>query len=94
MQDPSPPRALPPGVLRASSILEHETAHHPLSLKLLELGLVVLMEEEVPEEELVEGLVEGLVELWQIQMTQVDKNEMVPRVVTVELEFVRCAASQ
>ena len=48
------------------------------------------MEEEVPEEE----LVEGLVELWQIQMTQVDENEMVPRVVTVELEFVRYAASQ
>ena len=31
----------------------------------------------MPEEE----LVEGLVELWQIQMTQVDENEMVPRVV-------------
>ena len=90
MQDPSLPGALPPGVLRASSILEHEIAHHPLSLKLLELGLVVLMEEEVPEEE----LVEGLVELWQIRMIQVDENEMVPLVVTVELEFVRYAASQ
>ena len=48
------------------------------------------MEEEVPEEE----LVGELVELWQIQTTQVDENEMVLRVLTVELEFVRCAAPQ
>ena len=48
------------------------------------------MEDEVPEEE----LVEQLVELLQIRLTQVDENEMVPLVVTVGLEFVRDAASQ
>ena len=42
------------------------------------------MEEVVPEEELVEELVEP----WQIRMTQVDEDEMVPQVVTVGLEFV------
>ena len=60
---------------------------------MLELGLVVLtvlVEEEVPEEE----LVDGLVELWQIQMTQVDENELVPPVMTVGLEFVCDVASQ
>ena len=48
------------------------------------------MEEEVPEEE----LVDGLVELLQIRLTQADGNEMVPLEVTVGLEFVRDAASQ
>ena len=74
----------------ASSILEHETAHHPLSLQLLELGLVVQTEVEVPEVE----LVEGPVELWQIQVTQVDENVMVLLAVTVGLEFVRVLVSQ
>ena len=48
------------------------------------------MEEEVPEEE----LVEELVELLQFHLTQADKNELVPVVVTVGLELVRDAASQ
>ena len=51
---------------------------------------MVLTEEEVLEVE----LVEGPVELWQIQMTQVDENEMVLLVVTVGLEFVNDVASQ
>ena len=47
---------------------------------------MVLTEEEVPEVE----LVEGLVELWQVQMTHVDENE----IVTVGLEFLCDVASQ
>ena len=47
---------------------------------------MVLVEEEVPEEE--------LVELLQFHLTQADENELVPVVVTVGLELLRDAASQ
>ena len=50
----------------------------------------MLMEEEEPEEE----LVEEPVELLQIRLTQADENELVPLVVTVGFELVRDAASQ